>query len=104
MTWATLEQARKIWPDAPASDEILTSLLEDAHTACVAYAPALYSGDPVPAGYWRAEVLQARELWAAARRDGDLIGLTDTYAVRARSLTDAVRALLRPRQAVPKVR
>ena len=106
MTWATLEQARTpgVWPDAPTDDEVLRGLLEDAHAACSAYAPTLAAGAPVPAGYWRAEVLQAREIWAASKRDGGIIGFTDTYAVRARVLTDEVRALLRPRRAAPKVR
>ena len=102
MPWATRDQARAIWKDAPASDSILDSLLADAEYQCAAYAPAT-STMPVPAAWSRAVVLQARELWAAARRDGDLIGASDTgTAIRARPLTGAVKSLLRPRRAQPR--
>lgn len=92
--WASVEQARQDWPDAPASDATLLRLLGDAQAQCEAYAP---EGAVPSAGYARAVVLQARELWASARRDGDVIG-TDSYAVRARPLTGAVKALLRPKR------
>ena len=95
--WASVEQARQDWPDAPASDATLLRLLGDAQAQCEAYAPTLAEDADTPAGYARAVVLQARELWASARRDGDVIG-TDTYAVRAWPLTGAVKALLRPKR------
>lgn len=101
--WATLEQARQDWPDAPTSDDVLARLLADATPACQAYAPALADPDTIPAHYSRACTLQARELWAAARRDGDVIGGAE-YAVRARDLTATVRSLLRPRRGLPRVR
>lgn len=95
--WTSLTEARAIWPDAPVSDVTLGSLLDDAEAQCRAYAPAWDENDDVPAGYGRAVVLQARELWAAARREGDLLGGSD-YAVRARPLTGAVKTLLRPKR------
>jgi hypothetical protein len=47
-----------------------------------------------------ANVYEARELWAASRRDGDVIGF-DTYAVRVRPLSATVQSLLRPSRGVP---
>lgn len=104
MAWATLSQARQDWPDAPPDDVVLQRLLEDATDQCAAYAPVLPEDAEPPSGWRRAVVLQAREVWAAARRDGDVIGVTDTYAITARPLTSSVRSLLRPRRAVPRVR
>ena len=101
--WATLEQARQDWPDAPTSDPVLQRLLDDATAQCAAYAPQLADDAEPPEEWARACILQARELWAAARRDGDVIG-GEAYALRARALTDAVRGLLRPRRGAVRVR
>lgn len=102
-SWATLEFARSIWPDAVAlSDESLQALLDDATAQCREFAPTLEEGAVLPDGYARATVLQARELAAAAKRDGDIIG-GDVYAITARPLTGSVRALLRPTSGVPTI-
>ena len=105
MMWATLEQARQDWADAQhLTDAVLTRLLVDATDACAAFAPMVPAGVDPPAPYARAVVLQARELWAAAHRDGDLIGgAEDAYAVRVRPLTGSVRQILRPRAGVPRL-
>ena len=100
MAWADLADARAHWPDAPADDTTLQRLLDVATDVLGAYAPP--PGDPVPTRYALACVLQARELWGAARREGDVLGF-DTYAVRVRPLTGTVRALLRPTRGVPTV-
>lgn len=103
--WAGLEQARAIWPDAVALDDaVLTRLLEAAHAQTTAYAPALADGAPPPPNYVEAEVLQARELWGATRRESaDAVGF-DTYAVRVRPLSATVRSLLRPPRGAVTVR
>ena len=49
----------------------------------------------VPDIWMIACVYQAREVYAAGQREGDIIGLGD-YAIRARPLTGTVRSLLRP--------
>ena len=103
MAWATLEQARADWPDAPGADPVLQRLLDDATAQCQTYAPALAEDAEPPSAWSRACVLAARELWAAARRDGTSIGAGDAYPVAAPQLTPAVRGLLRPRTAVPRV-
>ena len=129
--WATPTQAKAHWPDAVnVGDPALLILLTAAQDICAAYAPALtpgdlsliedppgsglfvtgmadvdgdglYGGDEVPQRYMLATIYQARELWAASKRDGDVIGLGDGYALRSRPLTGAVKQLLRPAHGVP---
>lgn len=102
MAWATPAQAIAHWPDAASIDnDVLLTLLDVATEQCKAYAPDV--AQPYPTGYMLATVYQARECYAAASRDsGDLIGIGD-YAIRARPLTAAVKALLRPQRGVPAV-
>ena len=100
--WATPTQAETHWPDATALGEtVLTTLLGIAQEVCAVYAPDLAETDPVPDRYMLAVIYQARELRAAAQRDGDVIGLGDGYALRSRPLTGAVKSLLRPASGVP---
>lgn len=110
---ASLEYARATWADArDISDTVLSDLLDTAWSACAEYAPAEqvteYTTDPgtFPGGIlvrWRhANVLHARDLWRATQRDGDIVSF-DAYAMRARPVSDVVRALLRPRRGVPMV-
>lgn len=95
--WATREQARAHWSDAPADDDVLDTLLAAAFPACEGYAPPLPEGDPVPPAYMLANVYHAREIWNASQRgEQDVIGIGE-YAIRARPLTAAVKALLRPK-------
>lgn len=103
MTWATRDEARATWPDAVGMpDPVLDRLLDAAFEQCSAFAPPLPDGAVVPARYREANILQARELWQAAHRDGDLVGF-ETYAVRVRPLSATVQALLRPHTGVPVV-
>lgn len=98
--WATLENARMIWSDAPSSDALLNHLLNVSQELCEAYAPALGAGDPVPARYMQAVVQQARETWQNSERDGDVIGFDGDYAIRVRPLAETVKQLLRPRTGI----
>lgn len=100
--WATPADAPLYWADAADVPEaVLSDLLDAAQDACAEYAPALLDTDPPPVRYKIATVYQAREVWAAAKRDGDLIG-SDPYPIRARPLTDAVKQLLRPHSGYPR--
>lgn len=100
MTWATRDDARALWPDAPVQDDLLDDLLESANEVCAAYAPVLAVGDPVPFRYVQAEVLQAIEHFQATQRNGDVLGFGDSgYAIRVRPLSASVKNLLRPRRA-----
>lgn len=93
--WADSTFAGTHWPDASTIPPgRLTDLLDAATTACIAYAPTPLPST-IPTSYKLACVLHARELYAAAQRDGDVIGVGD-YALRVRPLTDTVKALLRP--------
>jgi hypothetical protein len=103
-TWATVVDVRARWADAPLADDVLASMLAAAHVQCLAYAPTLAVGAPVPANYLEAEVIQVRALYQAQERDGDVIGYGgDGYAVRVRPLGQDVKSLLRPRRGVPVI-
>jgi hypothetical protein len=97
--WAAdVDFATRHWADAGKLPEAtLDELLEVAELACLAYGPALEVPlpDPMPINWRVASVMQAREIRAAAQRDGDVIGVGD-YAIRSRPLTGAVKQLLRP--------
>lgn len=104
--WATPAEIRAIWADAP-SEGRLTQLLEAAQESLEAYAPAsvvasIEAGGTVPRRYVEALALHCRDVWGAGLRDSDfLIGDAD-FAVRVRAMSDAVRALLRPRNPVAR--
>lgn len=96
MSWADVPYARTMWPDAPTVTDTVQAYLDAAHGPVSEYAPTLPDGDEIPEGYKLAEVLQARELWGAARRDGDVIGFDDGSAIRVRPLSSSAKVLLRP--------
>lgn len=100
--WVETATARTLWPDAPKVDTTLDRYLAAAHRQLVGYAPALPVEDPpvpAPDDYQLAQVLQARALWTASRRDGDVLGFDDGSAVRVRPLDSTVKSLLRPPRA-----
>ena len=102
-TWATTDDVRNHWSDAPLDEDVLLQLLEAAHEQCALYAPALGTDEsdqplPVPVRYVLAESMQTRALGQALERDGDVLGFGDGFAIRARPLTGDVKALLRPRR------
>lgn len=99
--WVSLDDLRAAWDDAPTDDERLQSMLDAAQIQAEAYAPTLAAGVPVPANYREGLILQVRSVWEAQQRNGDVIGYGDGYAVRVRPLGVDVKALLRPRRAVP---
>jgi len=101
--WATDEDAKTHWADAKTMDPAqLAQLLDAAQEQAEAFAPTLAEGAVIPDRYTLAVVAQARELYAAARRDGDVIAV-DAYAIRARPLTSTVKQLLRPQRGRPGI-
>lgn len=108
--WADTDDARTLWPDAAGLDDaLLDELLAAAYVVCERFAAPSIALDPTPpatpdagvVGVRRlANVYEARELWAASRRDGDVIGF-DAYAVRVRPLSSTVQSLLRPSRGAP---
>ena len=103
-SWATLEDVRARWADAPMDDVLLSDWLTAAHEQVSTYAPTLPDGVPVPQAYVEAECTQVRAIGQAYDRDGDVLGFADGYAVRVRPLGAEVKALLRPPTGVPRVR
>lgn len=102
MSAAQIADAIAQWPDARNMDAgVLTNLLESAWTACETFLPTAITTDAayVPAdvpAYVQANVLHARDLFQATRRDtGDVVGF-DSFAIRVRPLSSTVKALLRP--------
>jgi hypothetical protein len=109
--WATLDDVRRLWPDARVVDDTtLGDLIAASSLICARFALPSIADDPTPPDVVPVEVaavrrlavaLESRELWAASRRDGDVIGF-DTYAVRVRPLSSSVQALLRPSPGRPR--
>lgn len=108
--WADLDDARALWPDASGLDDtLLDTLLSAALVICQRFAAPSIGVDPVLPDVVGADVVnvrrlanvyEARELWAASRRDGDVIGF-ESYAVRVRPLSATVQSLLRPAHGRP---
>jgi len=102
-TWATLEDVRARWADAPLDDVLLGEMLLAAHEQLVEYAPVVVDPDPIPQRYIEAEALQVRAIGQAQDRDGDVLGFGDGFAVRVRPLGAEVKSLLRPKRAKPVI-
>jgi hypothetical protein len=103
VTWATLDDVRARWADAPLDDDLLGDMILAAHEQVVEYAPTLDDLAPIPQRYIEAEALQTRALGQAQDRDGDVIGFGDGFAVRVRPLGAEVRSLLRPKRGKPTI-
>jgi len=112
--WHLLESAREQWPDAPYNDEQLYELLELARHEVIAFLPPGPAaagfgsggfGDPVeaiPPDYRKAQLLQARNLWNAAKVDPSNGGLADgAYVISPKPLDWIVRQILRPKRGMP---
>lgn len=108
-TWATVEDvhttdpADSPWSMAPKSAALLQQLLDVAELTCREYAPLPVTvtvdnvtTEVVTDSMRLAVIYQARETWAAAKRDGDTIVNGDSYIIRARPLVGSVKQLLRP--------
>lgn len=102
--WSSLAGARNLWPVGLEDGELQT-YLDAARQAVEAYAPALPSGETTVPEHWvLAQVMQARNLFNAARAnpasgDVDAVG----YALAARPLDWHVRQILRPKRGKPVV-
>lgn len=94
---------RRHWKDSSALDvATISELLEVAEEGVAEFAPAPavdpVTLDPIIPSSWRiATVYQAREIRAAAVREGGMVQ-GEAYAVRPRPLLDTVRQLVRPRK------
>jgi len=109
-SWATVADVRtddpadSPWASAPKSDKLLAQLLDAAEEQCREYAPLPVlvtdaqgvTTEVVTESMRLAVIYQAREVYAAAKREGDTIAQGDAYVVRARPLVGSVKQLLRP--------
>lgn len=109
-SWATVSDVRTTdptdspWAMAPKSDALLGQLLASAEETCRAYAPLPVTvtdaegvtTEVVTESMRLAVIYQAREVYAAAKREGDTIVQGDSYVIRARPLVGSVKQLLRP--------
>lgn len=115
--WLTIEDARDRWRDATASDVELYELLESARVQCEAFAPTLpenieydeelplvgSSPHRVPIHYRHAQLMQARNMWNAAKVDPKGHVGADGFAVTIFPMDWAVKALLRPKRGKPVI-
>ncbi len=92
----------ELWPDSTRlSPGTLTVLLDAAQDQCEGFAAVLAVGDPVPARYKQAVVLQARANYEAARPDGQ-VGVE--FVMESRTpLLKTIRNLLRPTTGKPVI-
>jgi hypothetical protein len=93
-----LEAIAKFWEDAAVIDEVtLEKLFIAAHELCLAYAPVLPEGAPVPERYRLAEILQARDIWSKMESGNrDEYG-PDGMRLSVTHLDYQARNLLRPK-------
>lgn len=84
------------WWDAPDQAQLI-KLLGVAHENCLAYAPALAEGAPVPKSWEQAQVLWTKHLYARDKAgNGATVG-PDGFAVSTFPLVLEARSLLRPK-------
>lgn len=100
--WLDTDDVAELWFDAPDGPE-LVDLLTVAYEVCEAFAPAIPpepDGTPgqVPKRYERAQLLQAKHVWARSKAGNqDSIG-PDGYQVSTFPLVLEARSLLRPKR------
>lgn len=97
--WASLDEARRWWPESAAiADDTLSDLLDAAAETCARFAGADVTVTPVPISRRMANVYQARDVYAARQADatGDVTAFAGEYLIRPRAMSAQVRGLLRP--------
>lgn len=100
--WHTLATARLGWTTGgPKADEVLAEFLANAKTAVLAFAPTLADGDPVPAGWRSAQLLQARNTWNALKTDPSDSSSDPQAPIKPYPMDRYVKSLIRPAKGVP---
>jgi hypothetical protein len=102
--WHSLDTAREQWENAPENDLKLYSILWAARQEITAYAPPLDADTRPPVNYIQAQVMQARNIWNAAKVDPASGGLgEDSFIIRPFPLDWMIVQILRPKTAIPRV-
>lgn len=96
--WMTCDEAALVWADAPDDYAVLYEVLTAARTACESFAPA---ADPIPANYRRAQLVQAKAIWAAERPTFDNRAGDEDMSIGLYPLDWNVKQLLRPKTGLP---
>ena len=104
LDWFTLEEAREWWRDAPYDDAELSTYLEVGKSQIIAYGPQLVADEIamtgcVPENYRLGQIMQARNLWNAAKMDpaGSIGG--DGFSFQPFPLDWTVKQIIRPKTA-----
>ncbi|ONI63908.1 hypothetical protein ALI44B_04590 [Leifsonia sp. ALI-44-B] len=100
-TWYTFTTIRDVWDDAPQDDDILRLVMDSAKAQVLEFAPELEEDDPLPERYVLAHLMQTRNLWNASKIDPDGGMGEGEFVLRPFPLDWQVKALLRPKRAVP---
>lgn len=96
--WYTLYEAREDWEQAPRHDHKLYELLATAREQCLEYDP-LAEGGPVPDRHRQAQLMQARNLWNAARVDPANGGIDgESFIITPHPLDWTIKQILRPQR------
>lgn len=104
--WHTMSSARALWIGAPVDDVDLYELLTVARDQVLDFAPARFSepGAEVPVRFKRAQLMQARNIWNASKKDEqDQMG-GEGFTVTVWPMDWSVKNLIRPKRGLPEVR
>ncbi len=103
--WLTAEDVDELavlWPDSDTieAEDVLNLYLSAAKAGCLAFAPELPEGDPIPDEWLIAQAYHARNTYNAgqAAPSGEFDG--SSYGLTAFPLDWQVKQLLRPQSAV----
>lgn len=108
-TWYSTVEAQDDWRDAPHDDELLQQYLDVAAQQVIAYGPAriaetIADSGCVPLNYRMAQLMQARNLWNAAKTDpSGAQGADPGFTFTPFPLDWSVKAVIRPKTAAPVV-
>lgn len=108
--WLTVEEARDMWRDAPYDDDELNLYLDVAKLQVIEYGPASTAAaiqeDPttVSDSYRLGQLMQARNLWNAAKMDPNAnIGADQGFSFQPFPLDWTVKQLIRPKTGKPVI-
>ena len=109
MAWLTTDDVELIeafgFTDAgDLAQEVLSSFLDIAKEACIAYAPPLAPYARIPESWRMAQAMQARNLFQSGVAAPAEPGEGGTYGITARPLDWQVKQLLRPRRGIGVIR
>jgi hypothetical protein len=102
--WHTMASAREGWTDSRQLDDpLLFTYLDAARTAIEAYAPASALVSRPSESLRLAQLLQARSVWNVSKSDTGSSIDSEFGTIYVRPLDSSVKALIRPKSAVPVI-